>query len=276
MYILLSAAATAYGRQGTISTTMALRYMSLQILAWVITPCIFFATLEKIRQIPFKVYILAAALIISHSVSEDALVRARERYDGLNLVSRQLKAGIVDTESLRRYTGASGKVISMFPKLKAWGVKFLQNVPDVIELDGFRRIALNADELHQSADTSFSVDELAVFEEDFLNVAGWWQIDKFSEHDRLHSLTFLILYNDYGAYEAVLDKWQGVPSIRAARDSNIFDRYGRYLFSGNLFCGHVQGGTYKTVLRVQSYDGEKYYFPSDKNITITEMNNPLP
>ena len=275
MYILLSAALTAYGRQGTPSTSMALRYMSLQIVAWVVTPCLFFMTLEKTRKIPLKIYIFAAVLIISHSVSEDALVRARERYDGLNLVSRQLKAGIVDTDSLRRYTGAGSKEIEMLPKLKSWGVKFLQNVPDSLELDDFRRIDLDAAELHKRADTSSAVDEIVITDGKFLNVGGWWQVDKFSERDRMHSLTFLILYNDDGAYEAVLDKWHGVPSIRAVRDSNIFDRYKKYRFGGNLFCGSLQGGKYNVALRVQSYDGDTYYFPSGQVVAIAEKNNPL-
>ena len=183
-------------------------------------------------------------------------------------MSKQLRAGIVDADTIKRYTFIGNRGIAMFPKLKMWGVSFLQNIPDVIDFDDFRKITLNAEGFHQSTNTLCVVDELFP-DEQFLDVKGWWQVDSFSEHDRTHSLTFIILYNDDGAYEAVLDKWQEIPSIRAARDSNIFDRYGKYLFGGSIYYGNIHAGKYRAVLKVKSYDGKEYYFPLDEIINIT-------
>ena len=268
-YILLSAAVTAYGRQGTISTAMALRYMSLQMLFWIITPCMFFMTLEKKQSVSLKIYLLIAALIISHSVSEDALIRACERYNGLNLVSNQLKAGVYDDMTFRKYI-AGRKEALMLPELKAHGVKFLRNAPDVIAFDDFRKVDFDAKDIQQSEDTSFSASAWVNTDGKFMGASGWWKIDNFSQKDRTHARTFVIIYNNDATYEAVLGKWEGVHSFTIKRSDNLREDSEKYSFGDSeLYCANIPAGTYSVAVKVSAHDGKNYYFPVNNELTIT-------
>ena len=267
VYILLCSAVTAFGRQGTVSTAMALRYMSINMLFWVITPCLMFITLEKKHAVPLKIYLLVCALIISHSVSEHALIQACERYNKLNLVSMQLKSGIYDSAAIR--AAIPGKHNdALLPQLKKWGVKFLANGPDTVDLGGFAKIALTSESISQSENTSFEFSSVNYSAEHFLNAKGWWKIDGLTTQEKQHCNSYIILHDGASAYSALLEPAQKSQSFKAVKDSNIFARWDKYFWEGDIYCGAVPSGTYNILLKVIDTNGREYYFSHKETIRL--------
>jgi len=267
VYILLCSAVTAFGRQGTVSTAMALRYMSINMLFWVITPCLMFITLENKHTVSLKTYLLVCALIISHSVSEHALIQACERYNKLNLVSMQLKAGIYDSVALRGVIG-DRQDEALLPQLKAWGVKFLANAPDEVNLGGFTKTDFTPEGISQSEGSAFEIDGISFSAGSFLNIGCWWKIEGITTQYRLHSNSYIILYDNTSAYEAMLEPAQPSQSFKAVKDSNIFERWDKYFLSGSVYYGDVPSGKYSVFLKVIIPDGRVYYFPYNTPLTI--------
>ena len=267
VYILLCSAVTAFGRQGTVSTAMALRYMSINMLFWVITPCLMFVTLDNKHTLNLKHYMLVCALIISHSVSEHALIQACERYNSLNLVSRQFKAGIYDSAAVRSAIWDRQDDL-LLPQLKEWGVKFLANGPDSVDLGGFAKTDFPLDGISQSEGTFYGIDGMSFSAGGFLNTSGWWKIDGLTSQAKHHSNTYIILHDGTSAYSALLDPAQKPQSFRAVRDSDIFSRWDKYFWAGSIYCGDVPHGTYHVLLKVIAPDGKTYYFPHNEPVSF--------
>lgn len=267
VYILLCSAVTAFGRQGTVSTAMALRYMSINMLFWVITPCLMFITLDNKHSLHMKLYLLVCALIISHSVSEHAMIQACERCNKLNLVSMQFKSGIYDSAAVRAAIPDMSDDL-LLPQLKAWGVKFLANGPDSVDLGGFAKTDFTPEGISQSEGTSFGIDGISFSAGHFLHSGGWWQIDGLTTREKQHSNSYLILHDGVSAYAALLDEAPKSQSFKAVKDSNILARWNKYFFGGAVYCGEVPSGTYRVFLKVIAPDGKAYYFPHDTPLTI--------
>lgn len=260
MYVLLSAAVTAYGRSTSISAAMALRYVPANMLFWVAAPCMLFITLEIQEKIALKWYIIIFAVILSLSVSEDALVKARETSEKNIVFLEQLERGEYDDKFFTANVAGRYDAQRIF-SLKKYGIRHFGNVPDNIVFDDFSTINFEHGALIH--DEALNIELLELHDGNFFTLKGWLNSEavKFS----------VVLYDDAIAFEAAIDK---VPEERRhSTDAifvrkNIYETYHRSHFMGSsIYYGNLPEGTYRIAVKVVFSDGEEKFFASDRVIT---------
>ena len=262
MYVLLSAAVTAYGRSTSISAAMALRYVPANMLFWVVTPVLLFITLEMKNRISFKWYVIVSAIILSLSVSEDALVRARETSETNSLFLQQLERGQYDNKFFTNNISSRNEADRIF-SLKKYGIRHFGNAPENIVFDDFRPVTIELSAV--SHDAALNVDEFKLHSGDFFTLNGYFQTeDNFTAEDMSRLKYSVILYNDANAFEAEMNN---IPEERRHSVSaifvhkNIYDTFHRSYFTGNqIYYGNLPEGRYNIAVKVISAGRDEKVF----------------
>ena len=268
MYVFLSAALTVYGRYLTIAATMARRYISINMLFWVITPCLFFLTLEHKKRVPLKSYLLFAALILVMSLSEDPLIKARGIWETRTVFIQQIRQGIYDDENFRHYIYPRRTYAQRFiPVLRKYGIRNFENAPD-IEFDDFKPASLVSGDIADTEGVSFSIDECD-YNGGYIYING-------KAEDMRRSKVFLVLYNSGGAFEAELYEPFLSKRLTGVTYSDPYAVYRTKLFAGELlYYGSLESGTYRMALRAEDPYGHNYYHPLDATVSVQRRSTPL-
>ena len=269
LYVLLSAAVTAYGRSTSISAAIALRYVPGQMLFWVAAPCLLFITLEMKNKIAFKWYVIVLAVIISLSVSEDALTKARESSEIRTIFLTQLERGQYDNKFFVNNISGRNDVKRIFG-LKKYGIRHFYNAPENIVFDDFKQINIERNTIKH--DEALSIEKLELASDDFFILRGWYQTDDYCTQDYRDKLKYsVILYDDVNAFEAEMDN---IPEERRHSVSaifvrkNIYDTFHRSYFLGNqLYYGSLPEGRYNIAVKIISPDGQERLYGLDEIIT---------
>lgn len=261
VYVLLTAAVTVYGRSQTISTAMALRYISISMLFWIVTGCLLAVTLERERKLPLKYYVIAALLVISVSASEHALIRARQSSERQGILKEHLLEGRYDDRVFHESMFECKHDYELIKTLREHGIRNFTNAPDV-KFSDFRRTEYAGSE---SKGLSAELERIEYPHEGFMIIKGWWKIDGLDKNSQQTSRTFLILSGGQ-SYQAELHAPIEKERLDAKKYPDPYDIYHRKNFFGDLFYGDIPEGKYHAVLKVITPQGHEYYLELDQTI----------
>ena len=160
--------------------------------------------------------------------------------------------------------------------LKKHGMKNYVYAPE-IEFNDFRPVSLDLALLNANYEgTDFEItqnfEKVTRYEfvqkNEFFYFAGWWRIHSFSDMEKDSADTFLILYDDYHAFEAELTLPPKIRS-RLTKYHDIYAEHQKKFFIGNqLYFDSLPHGAYKTAIKVLAANGAEYYFPMNDIITV--------
>ena len=270
IYALLSAAVTSFGRSHSISSTMQYRYITICMIFWLAVIALFFIAADFGNDMPVKTYLVISSLILCLSVSEDALINARKKFEDMTAFKQQINAGIYDNEHFlsKLYPDRAGA--ARIALMKRYGVRGYENAPETIEFNDFRQIEFDSENINAVYGTYCSIDESFMKGKDFYCIEGWWKIDSFLEKDRKIARSYIIFCNETSAFEAILlpEGYNIKKVLRAKKYSNPYEMSKRnYVIGNQLYVGNLPSGTYKLFLKVNQ-DGHDYYMPMNETVTV--------
>lgn len=136
LVVIFTAGVTALGRPESIVATMASRYISISMLFWICTISISAYALEFTNHnIPLKLYLTFAFIILSLSVSEENLFYARDIKRGLSTFKTQIERGEFDEDIFLKYIYPHKNGIKRINLCRKYGIRHFENAPVIEEID---------------------------------------------------------------------------------------------------------------------------------------------
>lgn len=173
LFVLFSAGVTSLGRSVTVSSTMALRYISISMLFWICTISISAYALELVKHnIHISLYVLFAFIILVLSVDENHMIAARERNEALNTFKSQMQRGEYDNRLFRQsiYPFRSG--VRRINPCREYGIRHFENAPFIEEFNDFTEIQFDSDALTHD-NNALHIEKFDLHSDNFFSLIVW-------------------------------------------------------------------------------------------------------
>ena len=195
-------------------------------------------------------------MILSLSVSEEAFISSRERYERLELYRQQILNGEYDNENFLKYVYPIRDGAKRIPLLRKYDIRNYENAPENIEFHDFKKISFNPDDIKNQYLSSIMIEKF-YYRKDFLSINGYCKLDS-----KEKAKPFLILYNDNEAFEAELINDNNIETAnRTSVHRNIYELNNRNYFTAKqLYLDAISSVKYNAVIKLITQTGKEYLF----------------
>ena len=261
IFVMLCSAVTAFGRSGGLSAAMATRYISFGMLFWIATISLSAISLDEKFNLSWKHYVLPALIILSLSLSEEALKGARERNKGLSIFKAQISEGIFDEEIFTRYIYPDKSFALFLGMFKEHNLRNFQNAPGNIEFNGFRPCRFVSEDITDSDEVIVNILKFAQSSDGrWLNIAG--NVSGRGS-DKLYLVSEVILHNDTDAFITWLPEEEAHTGTKPVKYENPLNMHKENSFAGEkLYCDGLPEGIYHIVLKFTDRKTGRIYYHS--------------